>query len=50
MPIIIETKNDAKELKLKANHNFAYAHLACYGDAKELKLKANHNSLTFGIA
>ena len=34
---------DAKELKLKANHNPPRRAEAATGDAKELKLKANHN-------
>ena len=40
---MVRSSNDAKELKLKANHNWLYVGLGrCY-DAKELKLKANHN-------
>jgi len=34
---------DAKELKLKANHNSVVAIIQHSTDAKELKLKANHN-------
>jgi len=37
---------DAKELKLKANHNTATSGMAASVDAKELKLKANHNKQT----
>ncbi len=36
-------KEDAKELKLKANHNCAGSECVFCADAKELKLKANHN-------
>ena len=34
---------DAKELKLKANHNVVEVVYLLPLDAKELKLKANHN-------
>jgi len=34
---------DAKELKLKANHNVDAIAVSATADAKELKLKANHN-------
>jgi len=34
---------DAKELKLKANHNCEQELNFAPSDAKELKLKANHN-------
>jgi hypothetical protein len=36
-------KPDAKELKLKANHNKNRIQNTRLPDAKELKLKANHN-------
>ena len=36
--------SDAKELKLKANHNKEPVYRIPMSDAKELKLKANHNN------
>ena len=36
---------DAKELKLKANHNCRIPFVYFFRDAKELKLKANHNNV-----
>ncbi len=36
---------DAKELKLKANHNIYNWSPNSREDAKELKLKANHNKM-----
>jgi len=43
MQVRIKVVFDAKELKLKANHNIWDIDPNYGGDAKELKLKANHN-------